>query len=151
MLATPALEGLSVETVETILVRASIETTFESLLVQLGRENETPEGTPFPMIMEPWPGGRWYRDLGSNNGHLWGHVQSIKRPTLFEICGPLFMSYPVANSMMYRLKEVEGVHEIAFRHSAFGLIPDDHRARMGAGWRAWLSRVRTHAEGVEHA
>jgi len=148
---TPSLESLSVETVETIIVRASIETTFESLLVQLGRENEAPEGTPFPMVVEPWPGGRWYRDLGGKNGHLWGHVQSIKRPTLLEIYGPLFMSYPVANNMMYRLKEVEGGTEIAFRHSAFGLIPDDHRARMGAGWRAWLTRIGTHAEGVKQA
>ena len=152
MLTTsPSLESLSVETVETIIVRASIETTFESLLVQLGRQNEAPEGTPFPMIVEPWPGGRWYRDLGGNNGHLWGHVQSIKRPTLLEICGPLFMSYPVANNMMYRLKEAEGGTEIAFRHSAFGLIPDDHRARMGDGWRKWLTRIRTHAEAAGHA
>jgi hypothetical protein len=25
------------------------------------------------------------RDLGDGNGHLWGHVQAIKRPTLLEI------------------------------------------------------------------
>ena len=41
------------------------------------------------MKIEPWPGGRWYRDLGNNAGHLWGHVQVIKPPTLLEICGPL--------------------------------------------------------------
>jgi hypothetical protein len=147
VLTTPSLDSLSVEITETILVRASIDTTFESILVQMGRQNELPDGTPFPMVIEPRPGGRWYRDLGSDNGHLWGHVQSIKRPTLLEIYGPLFMSYPAANNMMYRLKEVEGGTEIAFRHSAFGLIPDDHRARMGDGWRAWLSRIRAQAEG----
>ncbi len=47
-----------------------------------------------PMKIEPWPGGRWYRDLGDNNGHFWGHVQAIKRPTLLEITGPLLASYP---------------------------------------------------------
>jgi hypothetical protein len=151
VLTTPSSESLSVETVETLIVRASIETTFESLLVQLGRGNETPDGKPFPMIIEPWPGGRWYRDLGGNNGHLWGHVQSIKRPTLLEMYGPLFMSYPVANNMMYRLKDVDEGTELSFRHSAFGLIPDDHRGAMGEGWRAWLSRVRAHAEGAQHA
>ena len=46
-----------------------------------------------PMKLEAWPGGRWYRDLGDGNGHFWGHVQAIKRPTLLEISGPLFMSY----------------------------------------------------------
>ena len=54
---------------EEILVRASIETTFASLLAQLGRLNETPDGKPLPMILEARPGGRWYRDLGGDNGH----------------------------------------------------------------------------------
>ena len=39
-----------------------------------------PTAAPLPMILEPHPGGRWYRDLGGDNGHLWGFVQSIKRP-----------------------------------------------------------------------
>ena len=47
-----------------------------------------------PMNIEPWPGGRWFRDLGNNNGHFWGNVQAIKRPTLLEITGPLFASLP---------------------------------------------------------
>ena len=47
------------------------------------------------MKIELWPGGSWYRDLGDGNGHFWGNVQAIKRPTLLEITGPLFMSYPV--------------------------------------------------------
>jgi hypothetical protein len=51
-----------------------------------------------PMKIEPWPGGRWYRDLGDNDGHLWRHVQAIKQPTLLEIYGPLMMSYPVSGS-----------------------------------------------------
>ena len=46
------------------------------------------------MKLEPWPGGRWFRDLGNDNGHFWGLVQAIKRPTLLEITGPLFMSAP---------------------------------------------------------
>ena len=48
-----------------------------------------------PMMLEAWPGGRWFRDLGNGNGHLWGHVQAIKAPTLLEITGPLMMSFAV--------------------------------------------------------
>ena len=77
-----------------IHVEASLDQTFEALLEQLGPGNESPQGK-MPMKIEAWPGGRWYRDLGDGNGHLWGHVQAIKRPTLFEITGPLFMSYGV--------------------------------------------------------
>ena len=42
----------------------------------------------------------------ANDGHFWGQVQAIKRPTLFEITGPLFMSYPVVSNVQYRLSEV---------------------------------------------
>ena len=38
---------------EEILVRASLEKTFASLITQLGRQNETPDGKPLPMILEP--------------------------------------------------------------------------------------------------
>lgn len=148
MLTTPSLDNLTIEIVETIFVRAPIETTFDSLIVQMGRQNELPDGTPFPMVIEPRPGGRWYRDLGSGNGHLWGHVQSIKRPALLEIYGPLFMSTPVASNVMYRLKEVDGGTEIAFRHSVFGRVPEEHRARMGEGWKALLERTRARTEAM---
>jgi hypothetical protein len=54
------------------------------------------------------PGGRWYRDLGEDNGHFWGTVQAIKRPTLLEITGPLFMSYAAVSNLQYRLSSGGG-------------------------------------------
>ena len=61
-----------------------------------GRSTQLPEGASLSLKLEAWPGGRWYRDLGNNTGHFWGHVQAIKPPTLLEICGPLMMSYPAS-------------------------------------------------------
>ncbi len=55
------------------------------MLERLGPQGQMLDGKPFPMRIEPWPGGRWYRDLGDNSGHLWGHVQVIKPPTLLEL------------------------------------------------------------------
>ena len=99
-----------------------------------------------PMKIEPWPGGRWYRELGDNNGHLWGHVQAIKRPTLLEIYGPLFMSYPVASNVQYRLSQVEGGTLIQFRHSALGLIQEEHRKGVTKGWGYMHANVKKRAE-----
>jgi uncharacterized protein YndB with AHSA1/START domain len=147
MLTAPTLESLTLEVTHEITIRASLETVFASLLVQMGRLNETPDGTPFPMTIEPRPGGRWFRDLGGENGHLWGHVQSIKRPTLLEITGPLFMSYPAVSNVLYRLKEVDGGTLLTFRHTALGLIQDDHRKGLTTGWTALLERVRKDSEG----
>jgi len=145
MLTAPATDlGLTIK--DEVFVRASIERTFDSVLAQMGRLNETPDGKPFPMTLEPWPGGRWFRDLGGDNGHLWGHVQSIKRPTLLEIYGPLFMSYPAISNVQYRLKEVDGGTLIVFQHLAFGFIEDAHRQGVAAGWKPMLERMRSAAE-----
>ena len=129
-----------------IFVEAPIDITWESVLEQLGPESQTHDGKPFQFKLEPWPGGRWFRDLGSENGHFWGHVQAIKRPTLLEITGPLFMSYPAVSNVQYRLSEERGGTLIKFRHSAFGLIQDDHREGVGSGWKSVHARVRARAE-----
>jgi uncharacterized protein YndB with AHSA1/START domain len=102
-----------------------------------------------PMKLEAWPGGRWYRDLGDNNGHFWGHVQAIKRPTLLEITGPLFMSYAAMNNLQYRLSEKDGGTLIKFHHSALGAIPDEHKQGMQEGWKHMHARVRERAEGKD--
>src|SRR5205807_3292393 len=54
-------------------IAAPIEIAFEALLEEIGPASEMPGGKPMPMVLEPRPGGRWYRDLGNNAGHLWGH------------------------------------------------------------------------------
>ena len=146
VMTAPTVENLTVNITQEIRVQASLEATFEALLEQMGPGNETPEGMPMPMTIEPRPGGRWFRDLGGDNGHFWGHVQAIKRPTLLEITGPLFMSLPVVSNVQYRLTEVEGGTVITFRHCALGFIPDDFRQGMGRGWTALLERVRARTE-----
>lgn len=132
---------------EEIRVRASLEKTFESLLAEMGARNQAPDGKPLPMVIEPRPGGRWFRDLGGENGHLWGFVQSIKRPVLLEIWGPLFMSTAATSNLMYRLSESDGTTLITFTHTVVGPLPEDHRPQMSAGWAALHARVRAAAEG----
>jgi hypothetical protein len=142
----PGIESLTLNVTRDIHVQASLEDTFEALLEQMGPQNSTPEGVAMPMKIEPWPGGRWYRDLGDNNGHFWGNVQAIKRPTLLEITGPLFMSYGAISNVQYRLSEVEGGTVILFHHKAFGVIQDDHRQNVGRGWGHILESARKRAE-----
>lgn len=140
------IEDLTLTVKEEIHVRASIAKTFEALLEQLGPMNEVPEVGPMPMKLEAWPGGRWFRDLGGENGHFWAHVQAIRRPTLLELVGPLFMSYPVSSNLQYRLTEEPGGTLIKFRHLALGLIEDDHRKGVVKGWSTIHARVKAAAE-----
>jgi hypothetical protein len=131
---------------EEINVHASLDQTFASLIAQMGRLNETPDGKPLPMVLEPHPGGRWYRELGGDNGHLWGFVQSIKRPVLLEIWGPLFMSTAATSNLLYRLSETPEGTLITFTHTVVGPFPEDHRPGLGSGWAALHARVRKAAE-----
>jgi hypothetical protein len=146
MIEQLSVEQLTLTISEEIHVRASLETTFATLLEEMGPHNETPYGEKLAMTIEPWPGGRWFRDLGNGNGHFWGLVQAIKRPTLLEVCGPLFLSAPVLSNLQYRLASVDGGTLITFRHSALGFVPDDVRHRMGPGWAVLHERVRRLAE-----
>jgi hypothetical protein len=127
-------------------VGAPVTVVFESLLEQIGPANEMVGGKPMPMKLEAWPGGRWYRDLGDHAGHLWGHVQVIKPPTLLEITGPLFMSYAAISHVQYRLTAQGGGTRLSFTHRAVGEIDPDHREGVTSGWSYILARIKERAQ-----
>jgi len=145
------------DTVHTLEIRRDIsidappEIAFEALLEELGLGSVMPDGSPFPMKIEPWPGGRWYRDLGEAGGHkyghLWGHVQVIKAPALLELTGPMPMSYPAINHIQYRLAADEIGTRLSLVHRAMGLISQQHLEGMPNGWEHELKRVKLVAEG----
>ena len=60
-------------------IEASIEIVFETILEQMGPLNSKPDGVAMPMKLEAVPGGRWYRDLGDSNGHMWGTCRPSER------------------------------------------------------------------------
>jgi hypothetical protein len=144
-----SMDDLLLNISQEIHVKASLDKTFEALLEQLGPYNETPEGTPLPMKLEPWPGGRWFRDLGNSNGHYWATVQAIKRPTLLEFTGPLFASSPFVSNVQYRLTEEPGGTLITFRHTALGLLSEEHRKGVSHGWTYINSRITLRAESAK--
>ena len=128
-------------------IAAPIDIVFETILEEMGPRNEGRPGTPMPMKLEPWPGGRWFRDLGNDSGHWWGSVQSIKPPSLLEISGPLMMSQPAISNVMYRLTEENGVTRLKFSHRAIGYIAYDpqipeHWKMVEIGWSNLLERIR---------
>jgi hypothetical protein len=129
------LQKCVLEIEQQLVVRASVAAAFEGLLRQLSEVNA------MPLTLERYPGGRWFRDLGNNSGHLWGFVQVIKPPTLLEIQGPMFMSYPVAGHVQFRLAESDGGTKVTVRHRAFGLIEQAHREGVVKGWQQILAGI----------
>lgn len=139
-------EVSTLSVVTEVEIKAPVGVVFESVLAEMGPEGRMPDGKAFPMVLEAWPGGRWYRDLGNNAGHLWGHVQVIKPPTLLEVCGPMFMSYPAVSHVQYRLTETKGGTTLKITHHAMGMIVPEHREGVGEGWKFMAETVRAIAE-----
>jgi hypothetical protein len=145
-------EDLQMEILEQIHVKAPIGVTFDALLEELRVDVTGEQGKRMSMKLEAWPGGIWARDLapelGEGNGHFWAHVQAIKWPTLLEFHGPLIMSYAATSNMQYRLSEEAGGTLVKFRHSAFGVIQDDHRHGIGKGWAMAHANLKKRAEAA---
>ncbi len=139
-------QELTLDVSQSIEINSAIGDAYKALIRRLTVESSTPDNQPMPMVLEEWPGGRWFRDLGHGQGHLWGFVQVIKPPTLIEIQGPMFMSYPVAGHVQFRLEQVAGGTELSLRHQALGLVAEEHRQGVVPGWDHLLNSVKRIAE-----
>ena len=132
---------------QTLEIKAAPDKTFEGLIRQMTDMEGEPGKGRIKLKLERQPGGRWFRDLGSNTGHLWGFVQSIKPPALLEIFGPMMMSFPVAGHLIVRLAEIPGGTRLVFKSEVFGPIPAEYREGMAQGWAQMLSAVKRDVEG----
>lgn len=131
---------------QSVSIKAAVGDAYAALIRRLTSENSTPDNKPLPMVLEEWPGGRWFRDLGNGQGHLWGFVQVIKPPTLIEIHGPLFMSYAVAGHVQFRIEQIVGGAELELRHQVLGSVDEEHQLGMHEGWRSLLEKVKQTCE-----
>jgi len=144
-------EEMTLDLEQHVEIKAAIGDVFKGMLHRFGEGNTKPDGEPMPMILEPWAGGRWFRDRGAGIGHLWAHVQVIKPPTLLELSGPMFMSYPALNHVEVRLDPVGGGTRVTLRHRAIGFLDANHRKGVGPGWRHMLDKIAQDLAGVAMA
>lgn len=139
------LDEMTLDLNQHIEIKAAIGDVYRSVLYRLGEGSANAQGESMQMILEPWPGGRWFRDRGNGIGHLWGHVQVIKPPVLLELSGPMFMSYPALNHLEVKLEEIAGGTRLGLRHRAIGFIDPAHREGVSTGWQNILNAIAEHA------
>jgi len=135
------IEEMTIDVEQHVDVKADIGDVFKSVLNRFGPGSTSPNGESMQMVLEQWPGGRWFRDRGNGVGHLWGHVQVIKAPVLLELSGPMFMSYPAINHVEVKLDQVAGGTKVTLRHRAIGLLEETHRQNISKGWQHYLDNV----------
>jgi uncharacterized protein YndB with AHSA1/START domain len=136
------LDDMILDVEQQIEIKAPPEKVFAAVLHRFGKGNTTPDGKSMQLLLEAKLGGRWYRDRGNGIGHLWGFVQVIKPPTLLELSGPMFMSYPVNNHVEVKIVEAAGGCRLSLRHRAIGMIDPEHRKGVGTGWSHMLDDIR---------
>lgn len=140
------IDAMTLDVEQQVQIKAPVEKVFERLIYRLTEGSVTQEGNAMPMKMECRPGGRWYRDLGEDAGHLWAFVQAIKPPSLLELYGPMFMSTPVSGHIIIRLKEIDGGSELAFRFRAFGRVEQYQDSGIDEGWKHYINSVKKDLE-----
>ena len=143
-------DDLLVEIEQTVEIKASPEKVFEGIITRLCDMEGEPGKPRLKLKLERKPGGRWYRDLGDDSGHLWGFVQSIKPPVLLEIFGPMMISGPVATHLIVRLAPVASGTKLSFKNEVFGPLPEEHRDHMkegmAEGWKGFLDTLKRDVE-----
>lgn len=135
------LDDLTLDIEQQLEIKADIGDVFKRTLHRFGEGSTNPSGESMQMILEQWPGGRWFRDRGNGIGHLWGHVQTIKPPVLLELSGPMFMSYPAVNHVEIKLDQIPGGTKVTLRHRAIGLLDPQHKQGVTTGWRHLLDGI----------
>jgi hypothetical protein len=135
------LDEMTLDVSQSVVIGAGLEEVFEKMLYRLGEGNTTPNGDSLNLQIEPFAGGRWFRDRGEGIQHLWGHVQTIKAPVLLEMSGPMFMSYPAINHVEVKLEPAPDGTKVTLRHRALGMIDPAHREGVSHGWQHMLDNI----------
>lgn len=137
------LEDLTLDVEQHVDVQGTQEDVFKSVLHRFGEGNTRPDGESLQLQIEPFAGGRWFRDRGEGIQHLWGHVQVIKAPVLLELSGPMFMSYPAINHIEIKLEQIDDGTRVTLRHRAVGMLDPAHKEGVAHGWQTMLDAVKS--------
>ena len=129
-----------------LFIAATPDIVWDAILDEIGSELHQPDGKTAAMKLEAWPGGRWLRNATETAGHFWGHVQVIKPPTLLELCGPMFMSYPAINHVQYRLTAERDGTRLVLTHRGVGTFDPEHLKGVDMGWGAIHENIKKGAE-----
>lgn len=142
---TASLEDLTLDVSQELEIKAPVGDVYRCMIHEISHIMGG-DGKAMDLVLEEWPGGRWFRDLGHGQGHLWGFVQVIKPPTLLEVTGPMMMSYAVAGFLQMRLAQIAGGTLMTLRHQAIGMIDPKHREGLSQGWGKIMQKIKEGAE-----
>lgn len=126
-----------------ITINASREQVFEALTTDVAKwwaYRSSPE-----MVLEPWPGGRFYEGRSDGDGFLWGTVLEVRRPSVLRVSELLGSLESVrAGAHKYELEERSGSTLLKFSCQVLGEFDDEARSCLESGWSELLSMHLRH-------
>ncbi len=131
-----------------ITIDASPAAVQKAVVEDIGQWFVSPENNQnMHLRIEPFVGGRVFRDLGEGNGHLWAHV-SVLKPGLIEMAGPFASPVPAYSLIRFRFTEAgPNQTKLTFSHQAVGAVIEEMLEGAPEGWKMILEKgLKAHVE-----
>ena len=124
----------------------------KAVVEDIGQWMVSPENNQSMQLrIEPFVGGRVFRDLGDGNGHLWAHI-SVLKSGLIEMTGPFANPLPAYSLIRFRFTE-SGANQtkLTFTHQAVGAVMQEMLDGAPEGWKMILEKgLKAHVERRNH-
>ena len=136
---------------QNVTIDASPEVVFEALTQQISIWWTSPffhSGEAAQrLVLEPRPGGRFFEDLGNNEGLFLATVSSIKKPDQLQLIGPMGMTGLVQGFVQFQLESKDNSTLLKLSHRAIGDVSEETKKGYDLGWRELLgTRLRSFVE-----
>ncbi|MGD9688971.1 MAG: SRPBCC domain-containing protein [Phycisphaerales bacterium] len=104
------------------------------------------------VVLEPFPGGRFFEESPEGPRALFGTVVYIKAPEIIRLHGPLGMGrLPVTSTYDWSLEPMgdPGATRLKLSHRAFGLLDPEWQQSHEEGWKSLWVRLAALVERGE--
>ena len=131
-------DEMTLDVSQQIELKADIGDVFKSVLHRFGDGSTNPNGESMHMVLEQWPGGRWFRDRGNGIGHLRPRPSVRLRDAPAR---PAPRCHTRQGESSRNRHGWSGSPARTLRHRSIGLLEEAHRQNIGTGWKHYLDSI----------
>jgi len=96
--------------------------------------------------IEPFVGGRFWRDYGEEGGELYGHVTRLDRDALVRIAGTFGNRFASTSVVDLAIEAKGGGSVVRLSHRVSGDVPEELASEFERGWECELANLRSFVE-----
>lgn len=147
-ITTATLRDIHIE--QNITIQALREDVFDAVTKEISAWWSAPyfhASETKQLVLEAKVGGRFYEDIGDNEGMLLATVMFIKRPDELRMMGPMGMVGPVQGVILFQFEMKDDGTLLKLSHRMVGEVSEEIETAYSGGWQELLStRLRNYVE-----